>query len=314
MFMFMKSLLPATGRPWLFALLLLLTPGPAFAADIEAPKPVSSATNPVAAPRPSATLQTDVEYGRAGDVSLKLDACIPPGPGPVPAVILVHGGGFTAGSKEKYVTPMFKPLSAAGFAWFSINYRLAPQYAYPAAIEDVDQAIVFVKAHAAEFKVNPDRIALLGESAGGHLVSYVGTQTDPRWRVAAVVSFYGPHNLMGEYEMRQKQGQPPSAIQAFLSITNFDTAAFARIEAASAFTHVRPGMPPYLLVHGDNDQTVAYDQSVKMRERMLQAGNVCELYTIPGGGHGMSSWEKIMPAYKDQVVAWLGRLKQPPAR
>ena len=131
MFIFMKSLLPLTGRLCRFALLLLLTPGPAFAADIEAPKPVSPATNPVASLTPSATLRTDVEYGRAGDVSLKLDACIPPGPGPVPAVILVHGGGFTAGSKEKYVTPMFKPLSAAGFAWFSINYRLTATIPLP---------------------------------------------------------------------------------------------------------------------------------------------------------------------------------------
>ena len=159
--------------------------------------------------RAAATLHKDIEYARPGDVSLKLDASIPDGAGPFSAVIIVHGGGFTAGNKQQYVTPIFEPLSRAGFAWFSIDYRLAPKFPYPAAIEDIDQAIEFVKAHAAEYKIAPDRIALLGESAGGHLVSYVGTQTDRRWSVAAVVSFYGPHNLMGEYEMRKSRGKPP---------------------------------------------------------------------------------------------------------
>ncbi len=254
--------------------------------------------------RAAATLHKDIEYARPGDVSLKLDASIPDGAGPFSAVIIVHGGGFTAGNKQQYVTPIFEPLSRAGFAWFSIDYRLAPKFPYPAAIEDIDQAIEFVKAHAAEYKIAPDRIALLGESAGGHLVSYVGTQTDRRWSVAAVVSFYGPHNLMGEYEMRKKQGQAPSAIEAFLAIKDFDPPALKRVEEASPINHVREKMPPYLLVHGSNDQVVDYQQSVKMSERLRQAGNTCELYTVPGAGHGMSGWEKT-PAYKEKVVEWL---------
>ena len=211
-------------------------------------------------------LRKDIEYARAGDVSLELDAHIPEGNGPFPAVIIVHGGGFTGGNKQQYVTPLFEPLSKAGFAWFSIDYRLAPKYPFPAAIEDVDKAIEFVKAHAAEYKVDADRIALLGESAGGHLVSYVGTQTDRRWSVAAVVSFYGPHNLMGEIEMRKRQGKAPSAMQAFLAIKTFDPPATERLEAASPINHVREKMPPYLLVHGSDDQVVDYQQSVKMCE------------------------------------------------
>ena len=163
------------------------------------------------------SLRTDIEYAKVDDVSLKLDAHIPEGSGPFPAVIVVHGGGFTGGNKQVYVTPILEPLSRGGFAWFSIDYRLAPKYPFPAAIEDIDRAIEFVKAHAAEYKIDPERIALLGESAGGHLVSYVGTQTDPRFSVAAVVSFYGPHNLMGEIEMRKKQKKAPTAMQCRLS-------------------------------------------------------------------------------------------------
>jgi acetyl esterase len=253
---------------------------------------------------PSPTRHNDVEYARMGEVSLKLDASIPAGTGPFPAVIIVHGGGFMGGNKRQFVTPILEPLSRAGFAWFSVDYRLAPKFPYPAAVDDVDKAIEYVKAHVAEYKVDPNRIALLGESAGGHLVSYVGTQTDPRWSVAAVVSFYGPHNLPAEYDMRKRQKIAPSALQAFLAIKTFDPPAFQRLEAASPINHVHEKMPPYLLVHGSDDQVVDYQQSAKMGERLRQAGNTCELYTVQGGAHGMMNWEKT-PAYKQKVVEWL---------
>ncbi len=249
-------------------------------------------------------LRKDIEYARAGDVSLKLDANVPEGQGPFPAVIIVHGGGFTRGNKQVYVTPIFEPLTRAGFAWFSIDYRLAPQYEFPAAVEDVERAIEYIKSHAADYKVDPGRIALLGESAGGYLVSYVGTETDPRWRVAGVVSFYGPHNLMEEYEMRRKQGVEASALMAFFGITTFDSQALRRLEEASPIDRVRKGMPPYLLLHATDDRLVDYQQSVKMCERLKQAGNVCELYTVEGAGHGMTGWERT-PAYKQKVVDWL---------
>ncbi|HLY61690.1 MAG TPA: alpha/beta hydrolase [Terriglobia bacterium] len=249
-------------------------------------------------------LQKDIEYGRAGDVILKLDASVPEGAGPFPAVIIVHGGGFTGGNKQMYVTHMFDPLTQAQFVWFSIDYRLAPQYKFPAAVEDVDRAIEFVKSHAAQFKVDPRRIALLGESAGGYMVSYVGTQNEEKWHVAAVVSFYGPHNLTGEYEMRTHAGVKPSALTAFLGITTFDGNAFALLKKNSPINLVRKGMPPYLLVHGSKDTVVDYQQSVDMCARLKEAGNACELYTVEGGKHGMDNWEDT-PAYKQKVVEWL---------
>src|SRR5258707_15837970 len=83
----------------------------------------------------------NVEYGHPGGESLKPDASIPDGPGPFPAAVLVHGGGWVAGDKQQYIIYIFEPLSRAGFAWFSINYRLAPKYRYPAAMEDTEAAI-----------------------------------------------------------------------------------------------------------------------------------------------------------------------------
>jgi alpha-L-fucosidase 2 len=249
-------------------------------------------------------VQKDIDYGRAGDVSLKLDASVPNGPGPFPAVIIVHGGGFTGGNKRVYVTPMFEPLTQAQFVWFSIDYRLAPQYKFPAAVEDVDRAIEYVKSHSSQYKVDAHRIALLGESAGGYMVSYAGTQTEPKWRVAAVVSFYGPHNLMGEYEMRKHQGVEPGALTAFLGIKTFDDKAFALLKANSPINRVKKGLPPFLLLHGTKDDVVDYQQSVDMCARLRQAGDTCELYSVEGGKHGMGSWE-AMPAYKQKVVEWL---------
>src|SRR5579883_126120 len=124
----------------------------------------------------AAGVQSDIEYGKAGGVSLLMDASIPDGPGPFPTVIVVHGGGWQNGDKQKNCAPLFEPLSKAGFAWFSVNYRLAPQYRYPAAVDDVVAAIRFIEAHAKEYKVDRKRVAITGESAGGHLVSLIGAR------------------------------------------------------------------------------------------------------------------------------------------
>src|SRR5579862_9777886 len=90
----------------------------------------------------------NVEYGNPGGHALLLDLHVPDGAGPFPAAILVHGGGFDAGSKSTNVKPPFEPLAGAGYAWFSIDYRLAPEAKFPQAMEDVYSAIQWVKANA----------------------------------------------------------------------------------------------------------------------------------------------------------------------
>src|SRR5689334_20739952 len=107
--------------------------------------------------------QRDVAYGEAGGKKLLLDLHVPDGAGPFPAAILVHGGGFDEGSKSTNVRPLFQPLADAGFAWFSIDYRLAPAVHYQEAVEDVNTAIRWVKANAKTYHVDPAKIALIGE-------------------------------------------------------------------------------------------------------------------------------------------------------
>lgn len=159
-----------------------------------------------------------------------------------------------------------------------------------------------MKAHAAEFKADPGRIALIGESAGGYLVSLVGARAGADTRVAAVVPFYAPHDL--ESRVRESETKP-TWVEALFGIKGLDDAAWVALRDASPITQVRAGMPPYLLIHGTRDDKVPFDQSLKFQEKMRAAGNACELIAVEGGAHGMGGWEKIDPGYKDKLVAWL---------
>src|SRR6516164_4652088 len=150
--------------------------------------------------------QKGVEYGSPGGHALLLDVHVPDGPGPFPAAILVHGGGFDGGSRATNMSPTFQPLADAGFAWFSIDYRMAPEFRFPQAREDVDSAIKWVKENANAYKVDVSRIVLSGESAGGYLVNYAATHETAETRVAAVVDIYGPVDY--EKIARQRRDYP----------------------------------------------------------------------------------------------------------
>jgi acetyl esterase len=247
-------------------------------------------------------LHTDVEFARIGDVSLTLDAFVPEGKGPFATCILVHGGGFVRGAKQSYIKPLFEPLSKAGFAWFTINYRLAPKHPWPACADDVATAVRWVRAHAKEYQVDPRRIALIGESAGGHLVSWHGTQARGDTSVAAVVPFYAPHDLELQVKRRQQLGE---SMTSLLGLKELNDEAWQTLRAASPSSHVHSGIVPYLLIHGDADAQVPYEQSPQFQARMHAAGNVCDLIKVPGGVHGMSPWTKLGSDYQEQMIAWL---------
>ena len=247
-------------------------------------------------------MQTDIVFASAGGTNLTLDAFVPQGEGPFPTCILVHGGAWMNGTKTSYITPLFEPLSKAGFTWFTINYRLAPQHRFPACIEDVESAIRWVKTHAPEYKADPQRIALIGESAGGQLVSLAGVRAYDGTRVAAVVPFYAPHDMA----LRVKQcPSAPAWVEPLFGVKELNDAAWQALRDASPINQIRPGLPPYLLIHGTKDDKVPFEQSLGFQEKMRAAGNSCDLIAIEGGSHGMGGWEKIDPSYKEKLVAWL---------
>lgn len=246
-------------------------------------------------------MKHDIEFAKAGDVSLTLDSFVPEGEGPFITCILVHGGGFTKGDKQTFIKPLFEPLSKAGFVWFTINYRLAPDHQWPACADDVFSAIKWVKQHAAEYKVDPKRIALIGESAGGHLVSWAGVTGKGETAVAAVVPFYPPHDLVLQVKRRNALG----GLGGLIGTEVLNDATWKKLAEISPINYVIPGLPPFLQLHGDKDETVPLEQSLTFQAKMKAAGNQCDLITIPGGIHGMGGWLKLSPDYQDQMIAWL---------
>lgn len=254
----------------------------------------------------------DVPYTTVDRVTLTLDVHIPDGNGPFASVILVHGGGWVAGDKRQYITYIFQPLTYAGFAWFSINYRLAPKYKFPADTNDLESAIRYVRANAVKYKVDPRHIALIGESAGGHLVSYVGARNRPESRVAAVVSMYGIHDFISAAVAWKPV---PTEIFQLFGIRAVDAETAPILIKASPIVYVTRDMPHFLLLHGSKDEEVPYEQSVEMCDRMKAAGAHCDLVTLIGAPHGMDHWEGL-PAflwYKKALVDWLDKtLRQKP--
>lgn len=251
----------------------------------------------------AAVVTSDVEFTKRGGTPLLLDASVPDGPGPFPAVIVVHGGGFTRGSKTMYVTPMFQPLTAANFAWFSINYRLVPEVNLHGQVDDVVSAIQWVHDHALEYKVDPKRIALLGESAGAYLVDYAAIVAPQDLRVAAVVSFYGPHDLV----MQVQEKGLSKGMTGLTGVAELNPEGEKQLRAVSPYFIVKNGLPPFLLLHGTADELVPYQQSPRFCQALKTKGVKCELYTVKDGLHGMGNWEKHADQleYKSVVIQWL---------
>lgn len=259
----------------------------------------------------------DVAYATRDGKPLLLDLHVPDGPGPFPAAILVHGGGFDGGSKSTNVRPLFEPLSEAGFAWFSIDYRLAPAAQFPQAMQDVNDSIAWVKSNAATYHVDVSKIALIGESAGGLLVNYAGTHGAARAGVAAVVDFYGPSDY-GKLAQR-RQTHPEEFNMAsisqhaahgggihFFGVQELNEAGLAKLQDLAPITGIHKGMPPFLCIQGTKDDQVSAGQSTAFCDAIKSAGGSCELITIEGGGHGMSSWHSgEMQHWKPEMIAWL---------
>jgi len=259
----------------------------------------------------AATLKKDIEYGSAGGMRLLLDASVPDGQGPFPVAILIHGGGWGSGDKSGTdvpnsgadITPWFAPLTEANFTWFSINYRLAPASRWPACFDDVQTAIRWVKAHAAEFKGDPGRIVLFGHSAGGHLAFLSGVLSDEATRVQAVVGFAPVTDF--EFDL-QARGGLSTALQNLLGRPKEATPeSLARLREISPINRVRAGLPPFLILQGDADKTVPMQATVNFRDKLVAAGNTCDFWVIPRAPHRLKPWIECDPTYPGRLVAWL---------
>jgi pectinesterase len=245
----------------------------------------------------------NIQYGEANGEKLLLDAHVPDGDGKFPVALIVHGGGWMTGDREKDIVPVFAPF-ATNFTWFTISYRLAPTNHWPACYEDVQTAIRWVKKHAAEFKGDSIRIALIGYSAGGHLVTLAGTRGEGDTRVQAVAALAPPTDLVADNERR---GGLSTSMKALFNYdtTNITDSVRSVLKENSPLTYVKPGLPPFLILQGSADKTVPAPQSLAFEKALKAAGVDCDLIMIPEGQHRIADWSQFDSDWQKKLVTWL---------
>lgn len=233
----------------------------------------------------------DVEYSRVGE-RVAMDIIRPAKPGPHPTVVAIHGGGFRAGNRYSYRALCIK-LAQRGYVAATISYRLAPRHQFPAAVEDAKAAVRFLRANAAKYGVDPNHIGVTGGSAGGHLALMVGLtgplkvfegsgpNLDQSSAVQAVVNYYGPTDFTESYG---KSVDAHVVLPMFIGGDLWNNRREHLI--ASPIHYVTPLAPPVLSVQGTEDKYVAYEHSVWITSKLVSAGAIAELETIPGAGHG----------------------------
>jgi acetyl esterase/lipase len=255
----------------------------------------------------------NIVYHVANNYQAKLDVYEPNNVSkPVPVVIVIHGGGWIAGTKEDRVLEIM-PYLQMGFAAVNVEYRLAQQSLAPAAVEDCRCALHWVFANAKKYNFDPSRVVLQGGSAGGHLVLMTGMVTtaagfdrdcftgqDNVWsaegstshdpRVAAIVNWFGISDVLDEIHGPNTKGY---AVAWIGDQPNADEMA----KRVSPINYVNKNNPPIITIHGDIDELVPHAQSVRLHKELDAAGVPNELLTIPGAGHGGFTYEQNQTAW-----------------
>ena len=247
------------------------------------------------------TKTSDVVYAPPEwPVALKADLYRPTGAGPWPAVVLIYGGNWDSKDHRWWMTLLARKLAKRGFVVLNVAYRGTPKFKYPAPVDDLRQALRWLRARAPELRLSPDRIAAYGFSAGGHLASLLGTlPAPPEERVQAVVAFSAPSDLTlftgGEILPR------------FLGATFSEKPELFR--DASPLTYVTADDPPFFLYHGTADTTVDPEHSRRFQAALERAGVPNDLLWVEGKGHAAMLFRA--GAAEDAAVAFLDRTLRP---
>jgi acetyl esterase/lipase len=239
-------------------------------------------------------MKADLVYASPGGRALHLDLYLPKnGSGPFPAVVYIHGGGWVNGKKTAFQRQAAY-MATKGYAGACIEYRLSGEAIYPAALNDSKAAVRWLRANAAKYHIDPEKIGAAGGSAGGHLVALLGTTGDvPAFegdagnpgvssRVRAVAAFNPAVDLVSFGKM--EPGNSDNSVYKFLGCTY---AANPKLWAqATPVTHAGKNSAPFLFLHGTADTTVPYKQSVEMMEKLKAAGVHAEIFPAEGAKHG----------------------------
>ncbi|MEE9365685.1 MAG: alpha/beta hydrolase fold domain-containing protein, partial [Dehalococcoidales bacterium] len=254
-----------------------------------------------------AKIERDIVYARVGDRKLLLDLCLPAkGTAPLPVIVWVPGGGWRNGSKNS--GSRARPMLERGYAVVDVGYRLSGEAIFPAQVEDCKAAVRWVRANAAKYGFDPDRIGAWGSSAGGHLVAFLGTAGDVKEfdtaanaeyssRVQAVCDWFGPtdflqmdkNSLKGSRLIHDAPNSPESLLVGG-PIQEEPYRSLAR--KANPITYVTKDDPPFLIMHGDKDMSVPLHQSDLLYDALKRAGVDAKLHVVKGGGHGLRGGEE----------------------
>ena len=262
-----------------------------------------------------------IEYAKVDGKSLLMDVRVPDGIGTYPAIVYIHSGAWITGDRTGGPA---RRQAGRGYVVASIDYRLAPQYTWPAQLEDSKAAVRFLRANAARFKIDPDRIVAFGTSAGGHLAAMLATTTgrpdveglhlgNPQFssHVTAVVDQYGVSDLLRLEDQKlpcypflngNAAYMPPSLLMG-CPIQD----CRERTEDASPITHAALARVPFLLMHGQLDCLVPWQQSKTFYDALKAAGVDATLYLLPTAQHADNQFNDaanraIVDAFLDRVT------------
>ena len=236
-----------------------------------------------------------VPFARKGEIELKADLYLPKGSGPFPAVVYIHGGGWSGGERTQLRNPAAY-LADRGIAGIAIDYRLSGQAKYPAALDDCLDAVRWVRASAGKYRLDPARIAAAGSSAGGHLASLLGVTAGGPDKVRAVVALNPVLDLTAM--------DPGSAsIERFLGAPCADVRALC--EQASPQFRATAQAPPFLIAHGTADKTVPYAQAEAMAAKLASLRVPVSLFTAEDGPHTFWAHPRWLPRIEEAMESFL---------
>ncbi len=228
---------------------------------------------------------TDVVYKRAPWRQQKLDVYVPDARQnqPLPAIVAIHGGSWRGGTKNSYGREVSR-LVNYGYVVISVDYILSTRNhpGWPENLDDVKDAVRWVRRHASEYGIDSRRVVAYGSSAGGHLATLLGTHaqgSDPETEVQAVVDLYGPSDLADLV-------RNPRALEALeMLFGKKPNEAPELYRAASPLSHVSSTTVPMLLIHGEDDDSVPVAHSTRLGEQLAAAGVPSRVIVLKGAGH-----------------------------
>jgi acetyl esterase/lipase len=294
---------------------------------------ILSAFTPVrGADEPNFTRQEDVIYGRKYGTALTLDVFTPKKDANGAALIFAVSGGFFSG--HEFINPeMYKEFLNRGYTVFAVVHGSQPKFTIPEILEDMNRAVRFIRYHAKDYKIDPDRIGIMGGSAGGHLSLMQGTAGDKgnpaakdpidkvSSRVQAVACFFPPTDFLN-YGEKGKDAIGRGTLAAFHAPFDFkefddkqkcfvsitDEARILELgKKVSPIYYVTADSAPSLIIHGDADKLVPIQQAESIIEKLKEAKVPCELVVKKGAAHGWPDLNKDLPVFADWFDKYLAK-------